>query len=228
MVKKNIVIFGSGAFSKVVFSEIIKIKKYNFLGFVDDFSQKGKKIITYKKKSYFNLGKSRDIIKNNGAGKLYGIIGVGFNCIRKKIVNEVLKLNKTFKWETIISKDCILNGNIVIGEGSLILSGVVINNQTTIGKHCIINTSSSIDHDNYLMDFSSCGPGVVTGGNVTLGENSYLGIGSIVKHGVKIGKNTVIGGNSFVNKKCSDNFLYFGVPVKQIRKIKIDENYLQE
>ena len=59
-------------------------------------------------------------------------------------------------------------------------------------------------------------------------ENSYLGIGSIVKHGVKIGKNTVIGGNSFVNKKCSDNFLYFGVPVKQIRKIKRDENYLQE
>ena len=67
--KKNIVIFGSGVHSKVIFSEIIKIKKYNFLGFVDDFSQKGKKIITYKKKSYFNLGKSKDIIKNNGVGK---------------------------------------------------------------------------------------------------------------------------------------------------------------
>ena len=225
--KKNIVIFGSGAHSKIVFSEIIKFKKYNFLGFVDDFSQKGQKIITYKQKSYFNLGKVKDVIKNNrGSNKLYGIIGVGLNYIRKKIVKEVFKLDKTFKWETIISKDCILNGNIIIGEGSLVMSGVVINTQTTIGDHCIINTSSSIDHDNYFMDFSSCGPGVVTGGNVTLGENSYLGIGSIVKHGVKIGKNTVIGGNSFVNKKCLDDFLYFGVPVKQIRKIKADEKYL--
>ena len=225
--KKNIVIFGSEAHSKVIFSEIIKIKKYNFLGFVDDFSQKGKKIITYKKKSFFNLGKIEDVINNNGAGgKLYGIIGVGFNYIRKKIVNEVFKLDKTFKWETVISKNCILNGNINIGKGSLIMSGVVINTETTIGNHCIINTSSSIDHDNYFKDFSSCGPGVVTGGNVTLGENSYLGIGSVVKHGVKIGKNTVIGGNSFVNKNCLDNFLYFGLPVKKIRKIKIDENYL--
>ena len=226
--KKNIVVFGSGVHSKVIFSEIIQIKKYNFLGFVDDFSQKGKKIITYKKKSFFNLGKIRDVIKNNGGGgKLYGIIGVGFNYIRKKIVNEVFKLDKTFKWETVISKNCILNGNINIGKGSLIMSGVVINTETTIGNHCIINTSSSIDHDNYFKDFSSCGPGVVTGGNVTLGENSYLGIGSIVKHGVQIGKNTVIGGNSFVNKKCLDNFLYFGVPVKQIRKRKVDENYLK-
>ena len=222
--KKNIVIFGSGVHSKVIFSEIIKIKNYNFLGFIDDFSQKGKKIITYKKKSFFNLGKIRDVIDNNGGreGKLYGIIGVGLNYIRKKIVNEVFKLDKTFKWETVISKNCILNGNINIGKGSLIMSGVVINTDTTIGNHCIINTSSSIDHDNYFKDFSSCGPGVVTGGNVTLGENSYLGIGSIVKHGVQIGKNTVIGGNSFVNKKCLDNFLYFGVPVKQIRKRKVD------
>ena len=47
--KKNIVIFGSGVHSKVIFSEIIKIKKYNFLGFVDDSSKKGQKIITYKK-----------------------------------------------------------------------------------------------------------------------------------------------------------------------------------
>ena len=225
--RKNIVIFGSGVHSKVIFSEIIKIKKYNFLGFVDDFSQNGQKIITYKGKSFFNLGKIKDVIKNNGKRrKLYGIIGVGFNYIRKKIVNEVLKLDKTFKWESIISKDCILNGNINIGEGSLIMSGVVINTQTTIGNHCIINTSSSIGYENYFMDFSSCGPGVVTGGNVTLGENSYLGIGSIFKPGVKIGTNTVIGGNSFVNKKCLDNFLYFGVPVKQTRKRKIDENYL--
>ena len=225
--RKNIVIFGNGVHSKVIFSEIIKIKKYNFLGFVDDFSQKGQKIITYKGKSFFNLGKIKDVIKNNGKRrKLYGIIGVGFNYIRKKIFNEVSKLDKTFKWESIISKDCILNGNINIGEGSLIMSGVVINTQTTIGSHCIINTSSSIGYENYFMDFSSCGPGVVTGGNVTLGENSYLGIGSIVKPGVKIGTNTVIGGNSFVNRKCLDNFLYFGVPVKQTRKRKIDENYL--
>ena len=61
-----------------------------------------------------------------------GIIGIGLNYIRKKIVNEVSKLDKNFKWEKIISKSCVLNGNLEIGEGSLIMSGVIINTQTKI------------------------------------------------------------------------------------------------
>ena len=226
--KKNIVIFGSGTHSKVVFSEVIKLKKYNILGFVDDFSKKGKKILIHKKKAFFHLGSIKDFLKKSrGVHKnLCGIIGVGFNYNRKRVVDDVFKLDKNFKWESIISKDCTLNGNITIGEGSLIMSGVTINTETIIGSHCIINTSSSIDHDNNFKNFSSCGPGVITGGNVTIEESSYLGIGCVVKNKVKVGKNTVIGGNAFVNKKCLDSSLYYGVPAKRIKKRKIDENYL--
>ena len=226
--KKNILIFGSGVHSMVIFSEIIKLDNYNFLGFVDDFSNKGKKIITYKKRSFFNLGKIEDVIKKKSLKKrLCGIVGVGFNFYRKKIVNKVFQLDKLFKWESVISKDCVLNGNVNIGEVSFIMSGVTINTQTIIGKHCFINTSSSIGFKNNFMDFSSCGPGVVIGGNVTIGEGSYLGIGSVVKNNIEIGKNTVVGGNSFVNRTCKKNSLYFGVPIKRVRDRKINENYLK-
>lgn len=227
MPKKKVVIFGGNDHSKVVFSEIIKLKKYNILGFVDDFSKKGGKIISYKNKDYFNLGTTKNFIKQkNKKDNISGIIGIGLNYIRKKIVNEVLKLDKNFKWEKIISKSCVLNGNLEIGEGSLIMSGVIINTQTKIGKHCIINTSSSIDHDNVFKDYSSCGPGVITGGNVTVGENSHLGIGAIIKNEIKIGKNTIIGGNSYVNKNCSNNSIYLGSPAKLIKKRKEQDNYL--
>lgn len=227
--KKNIIIFGSGAHSIVVFSEIIKNKKYNFLGFVDNLIRKGEKIISYKNKSYYNLGKIEEVInkKTFKSKNLCGIAGVGFNYIRKKIVNEVLKFDKNFKWESIISKDCILNANVIVGDGSLIMSGAVVNINTIIGEHCIINTSSSIDHDNNFKNFSSCGPGVVTGGNVIVGSSAYLGIGSIIKQNIKIGKNVVIGGNSFVNKNCIDNFVYFGVPIKKIKKRIVEKNYLK-
>ena len=77
-----------------------------------------------------------------------------FNFYRKKIVNKVFQLDKSFKWESIVSKDCVLNGNVNIGDGSLIMSGVTINTQTIIGKHCFINTSSSIGFKNNFMDFS--------------------------------------------------------------------------
>ena len=230
MPKKKIVIFGGNDHSRVVFSEIVKLRKYNILGFIDDFSKKWKKIISYKNKDYFNLGTTKNFIqqKNQKRKKdnISGIIGIGLNYIRKKIVKKVSKLDKNFQWEKIISKNCILNGNLEIGEGCLIMSGVIINTQTKIGKHCIINTSSSIDHDNNFKDYSSCGPGVVTGGNVTVGENSHLGIGTIIKNGVKIGKNTIIGGNSYVNKNCSNNSIYLGSPTKLIKKRKENDNYL--
>ena len=234
MPKKKIVIFGSNDHSRVVFSEIVKLKKYNVIGFVDDLSKKGKKVIKYKNKDYLNLGSIKNFIKQKNLKKVKrkkkdnvsGIIGVGLNFIRKQIVNKVSKLDKDFKWEKIISKNCILNGNLDIGEGSLIMSGVVINTQTKIGKHCIINTSSSIDHDNNFKDYSSSGPGVITGGNVNVGESSHIGIGAIVKNGVKIGKNSVIGGKSYVNKNCNNNSIYYGVPAKLIKKRKEKENYL--
>ena len=234
MPKTKIVIFGSNDHSRVVFSEIVKIKKYNVIGFVDDLSKKGKKVINYKNKDYFNLGSIKNFIQQKNLKKkktkkndnISGIIGVGLNFVRKKIANKVSKLDKNFKWEKIISRDCTLNGNLDIGEGSLIMSGVVINTQTKIGKHCIINTSSSIDHDNNFKDYSSCGPGTITGGNVNVGENSHIGIGAIIKNGINIGKNTIIGGKSYVNKNCANNSIYYGVPAKLIKKREEKENYL--
>jgi acetyltransferase EpsM len=89
-----------------------------------------------------------------------------------------------------------------------------------------LNTSCSIDHDNYLKNFSSAGPGAVTGGNVVVGEQSHLGLGCVVKDQINISKNTIIGSASLVNKNCEKNSIYFGTPAKKIRLRLSNENYL--
>lgn len=218
---KNIIIFGNGNHSKVVFSEILKLKEYNILGFIGT-STKKKLIIKYRNKKYFNLGTNK-ILKNYN--NLYGVIGVGDNYVRKKIYKEI-KILKKIKWAKIISKNSILNGNVKIGPGSIIISGSIINNGAKIGSHCIINTSSSIDHDNVFENFSSSGPSVTTGGNVKVCQFSHLGIGSTIKHGVTIRANTIIGGKSFVNKDCLKNKIYFGVPAKIFKNRKLGNTYL--
>tara|TARA_B100001989_G_scaffold9784_1_gene6354 strand:- start:1699 stop:2364 length:666 start_codon:yes stop_codon:yes gene_type:complete len=220
---KNILIFGSGYHSKVVFSEIIKLKKYNFIGFIDERKRKGLKILNYKNKTYKNLGKLKELINKK---KICGIIGVGDNYTREKIYNDVKKQIKNFKWEKIVSSDAIISDRVKIGSGSFIVSGSIINTGTKIGRHCIINTSSSIDHDNSFADFSSTGPGVITGGNVTVQKKSFLGLGCKIKHKIIIGKNTVVGANSYVNRNCESNSIYIGSPAKKKRSRKIGENYL--
>jgi sugar O-acyltransferase (sialic acid O-acetyltransferase NeuD family) len=220
----NIVIFCSGDHAKVVFSEIIKLKKYKILGFVDNFKKKGTLIIKHLNKNYYTIGSISSIItkKNN----FRGIIASGLNFKREKIYNDIIELNNKFKFEKIISKNSVINSNVLIGNGTLVVSGVVINCGSKIGSHCIINTSSSIDHDNIFDDFSSVGPGVITGGNVKLGKNSFIGIGSVVNHNIKIKDETVIGSKSLVNKNCQKNSLYYGVPIKRIGSRKKFDTYL--
>ena len=100
-IMNKIVIFGSGGHAKVIFSEVIKLKKFKFLGFVDDFKKKGELIISSNKKNYYNLGSIKEVIskKNN----LKGIIGVGLNFVREKIVKDIKKINNNFKFQQIIS-----------------------------------------------------------------------------------------------------------------------------
>ena len=218
----SIVIFGCGGHAKVVFSEIIKLKKYKIIGFIGK-SNKKKIILKYNKKNYYNIG-TLNVLKK--IKKVCGIIGIGDNYLRKKISKEVNLKYKKFNWVSIISKDSIINSNVKIGLGTLIVSKTVINNGTKIGSHCLINTSSSIDHDNTFEDFSSTGPSVTTGGNVKVYQLSHLGIGAVIKNKIKIGSNTIIGGKSFVNKDCLKNSVYFGIPAKRKKSRKLKEKYL--
>ena len=88
------------------------------------------------------------------------------------------------------------------------MPGSVINSNTIIGKHCLINTGCIIEHDNKINSFVSFGPGVVNCGGVKIGANSFIGAKSVVKENIKIQENCVIGANSYVNKNCKKKILY--------------------
>ena len=210
--KNNIIIFGNGKHAKIIFDELEKLKKYNFLGYVNK-----KNIITYKKKKYDLINFYKKYLKK----KVRGIIAIGNNNLRNKISKDVEKIIPKFKWETLISKDAIVSKKTNIGQGTMIISGSVINTNTLIGRHCLINTKSTLDHDNNWGDFTSCGPGVNSAGNVTVKSFTQIGIGSTIIDGISIGKNSVIGAHSLVNKTAKA-IVYFSVPAKYKRKIVIN------
>ena len=141
---KKILIIGCSGHAKVILSEIIQIKGYRIIGFIDKFKKKDTVIETYKNKQYKVLGSIKEL-KKIVDKNTFGIIGIGANFKRKKVSEEINKIFKNFNWETIISKNSTINGDVKIGKGSVIISGSIINNGTKIGEHCLINTSSSID-----------------------------------------------------------------------------------
>ena len=52
------------------------------------------------------------------------------------------------------------------------------------------------------------------GGNVSIGQNSWIGIGSVIKQNIRIGSNVVIGAGSVVINDVEDNKIVYGVPAK--------------
>ena len=203
---KDVIIIGAGGHAKVI-ADIIYKSGDNLIGFLDDnLANKGKEIYLGKKV----IGTTKDIEIYN---KNYFIIGIGNNSIRKKINNENnLKLYSAIHPSAIIAED------VKIGTGSVIMAGVVINPGTVIGKNCIINTSSSLDHDNLLEDYVHISPGAHLAGTVSVKEGTWICTGAIVKNNITIGKNNIIGAGGVVIKDIiEENTTYIGVPARRIK-----------
>lgn len=97
------------------------------------------------------------------------------------------------------------------------MANAVINASVKIGRSCIINTASSIDHDCIINDFVHVSPGVHVAGTVTIGRNTWLGIGSTVINNLEICANCIIGAGSTVIKDIKEDGTYIGSPAERIK-----------
>ena len=222
---KKIVIFGSGGHAKSILAEILKDNEFKVLGFIDEDKPRGTRVESYNRRNFeviSNISTLSDVIDEN----TYGVIGVGLNYLRKSIANEVIDKCPSFKWAKIISKDSIINGNVEIGDGTVIMSASIINTGTVLGEHCIINTRTILEHDNKFRDFTSTGPDVTTGGNVIVDHCSHIGLGAKINNNIKIAENTIIGSKSLCTKNCEANSVYMGTPAQKQKIREYDEDYL--
>ncbi|MDN0043138.1 acyltransferase [Mediterraneibacter glycyrrhizinilyticus] len=53
-------------------------------------------------------------------------------------------------------------------------------------------------------------------GTIEIGDNVFLGAGSMILYDVKIGNNVIIGAGALVNKNIPDGGVYAGIPAVKI------------
>lgn len=216
----NIIIFGSSGHAQVIATIIQRQKKYNILGFLDDFKPIGTRVL-----GYTVLGKIEDIV-NFKCSICGGIIGIGDNWARSEIFNKIINLIPHFLFISAIDPSAIIASNVEIGIGTTIMPGVIVNNNSKIGNFCILNTKASLDHDGILEDFSSLAPGVTTGGGVKIGYCTAICLGANIIHGITIGSQSIVGSGALVVKNVHSNSVSYGIPAKHIRNRIIGESYL--
>ena len=79
------------------------------------------------------------------------------------------------------------------------------------------NRGNHIGHDSKIGDYFSAMPGAIVSGNVSIGDNVYLGTNSSVKEKMKICSNVIVGASSTVVKDINKAGVYGGVPAKFLK-----------
>jgi acetyltransferase EpsM len=118
-----------------------------------------------------------------------------------------------------VHETSVLAVSSMLGIGSSVMAGSIVNPDAVIGRGCIINTAAGIDHDCQIGDYVNIGPGCRLAGNVSVGRLSELGTGTVVIPGIRIGKGCVIGAGTVVTRDVPDYSKAVGVPARIIGEL---------
>ncbi len=209
---RNVVIFGSGGHATVVFDILKQEGTYNPKCFYT---------LSPQSTEIFNTPILREQSEFRNLEVDYGIVGIGDNYLRAKIVNKVLSIKPNFKFISAVHPKAIVSPSVEIGKGTAIMAGAIIESGSQILDHVILNTSSSINHDCRIEDFVNISPNVTLGGMCNIGKFSNIGIGATVLNNITIEENSFAGAGSLVTKNLKKDMIYYGVPAKSIRQNKL-------
>jgi Acetyltransferase (isoleucine patch superfamily) len=117
-----------------------------------------------------------------------------------------------------------------IGKGVYIGDRVIIIDHLSDKKNVIIGDRASISSGVTLVSSSSpnnsrIAPYVKTShGRIVIGNDAWLGTGSIILPDVSIGEGAVIGAGAVVTKDVAPFTIVAGVPAKKIGEVDMNEN----
>jgi carbonic anhydrase/acetyltransferase-like protein (isoleucine patch superfamily) len=125
----------------------------------------------------------------------------------------------------VVTGDVTINENVGIWYNATVRAdsdSVFIGKNTNIQDNCVVHTAHG--YPVHIGDGVTIGHSAIVHG-CTIGNNTMIGMGSIIMNGAKIGNNCIVGAGALVteNTVIPDNFVVFGNPAKIKRQITPEE-----
>lgn len=140
------------------------------------------------------------------------VVAIGDNAVRRRMSDEIrrtgIALAIACHPSSVVASDARVDG------GTVVCAGAIVNPGAQVGYSAILNTHCSIDHHNRIGDCAHIAPGAHLGGNVTIGDETLVGIGVTVIPQVRIGSRVVVGAGAVVVGNLPDGAVAYGVPAR--------------
>lgn len=115
---------------------------------------------------------------------------------------ESLKIGKY----TIVAWHCVIEGGAHIKIGDRVFLGPGSKLLGSTYEYNGVYTSQLLPEGSFKIDYN----------DITIGDDTYLGAGTVVMPGVTIGEGALVGANALVNRNLKPWCIYAGNPVKLV------------
>mgnify|MGYP000036670975 CR=1 FL=1 len=212
----DLVIFGAGGVGRQVAQIVYDINSvkatWNLIGYLDDDPAKLGQSVA----GLLVLGDYRWLSSQQ---HIYVAIAIGLPQALFKTYQQLESIQHQ-NIATLVHPSVWQPQRIMIGKGSVVYAGAMLDPDINIGMGCMINKGCTIGHDTVLGNFTSLAPGVNLGGAVDIGYGCYFGINSATVQGVSVGAWSVIGAGAVVLEDLPANVTAVGTPAKVIKTRK--------
>jgi len=205
-----LVLVGASGHAKVVIDIVEKEGRYRISHLVDDNAAlHGKTFFGYRV-----TGATPSILAATASEMPLALVAIGDNSTRMRIATWLR--DNGFELARAVHPQAQLGRGTVIGDGTVIMAGAVVNSDAAIGENVIVNTGATIDHDCVVGDGVHLAPGVHLCGGVRVGAGTFIGAGSVVIPGIRIGGNAIVGAGSTLLEDVSENVKAAGSPARKL------------
>lgn len=211
--KKDLIIFGTGKITEVIYYYAKEECGLNVVAFCVDEK--------YKKNESFNglpVVSFEEVEKKFSPDTHDMFIAIGYhdlNRLREARCKEAI--SKGYNLINIISPLANLPKNVQLGWNCFIMPPGFIHPCVVLKNNVFVFNGAMVGHHSVIEDncwlTSSCN----ISGNVHIGSNTFMAVNATVGHSVTIGKNCFIGANTLITKNLEDDKVVIAESSKPLR-----------
>ena len=211
ILKKTILLYGAKSTSYII-SEMIDLKEYELAFIFDPFSNK----VEFKTKAIFS-NKKKDLKNMLEKVKYYSVGIAREHGLARSEISEKLE-SYGLKPFNLISNSAIIDPSSIIEDGLLAMPACVVHKKVKIGKYCILNSNSCVDHESNLGKGVHVMGSAYIAGRVTIDDYATIGANATILPDITIGKNAIVGAGAVVTKDVKNNEIVVGNPARVLKK----------